>query len=152
MDAAEITRAFEAAFDGALVFHAFADYLRDYDLYVFTMGREYFRYRFVHCVSAEVRTQLTGELWSRSLDDAFTTEDLDNAPDDGFVWGVRWQEMHPGLKLVANSARAEYWRVRIGIPFHEAVVESNTQVITLVFADLVVDPVAGGHTPFTIRD
>ncbi|WP_435826542.1 YxiG-like protein [Amycolatopsis japonica] len=60
----------------ALVFHGFADYMRDYDVLVYATADprtgirpEFLRYRFKHCVRASVTSAVTPETWSRSLDD-----------------------------------------------------------------------------------
>ena len=60
MDKMELRRAFDEVFDQALVVHGFADYMRDYDLYVYLTAETrtgssapgHRRYRFTHCVRA----------------------------------------------------------------------------------------------------
>lgn len=140
MNAAEIRAAFDRVFDHALVFHGYADHMRDYDVFVSVTGdpgtgrpTEHLRYRFTHCVRATVTTALAADLWRH--------------PDD-YVWDVRWQELYPGLKLVPDSAEARRWASTAGRPFHEATIEANAHHITLVFADLVVEPVSPRQNPF----
>jgi len=66
------------------------------------------------------------------------------------VWGVRWQELYPGMRLVRDSAEARRRTDELGIPFHEAVITMNAHVLTLVFSDLTVDAIDPGHTPFAV--
>jgi hypothetical protein len=154
----EIKAAFEVTFDQALLFHGFADYMRDYLLYVQCVADprtgiqpETLRYRFIHCVRATVTTEVRNDVWKRSLDDRLieyeTGVDL-----DGFVWGVKWQCLYPGLKLVEGSTTAAEWSKRIGIDFHEATITTEAQSISLVFSDLEVTQAAPGEAPFTVSD
>lgn len=144
MNRPEIERAFEEIFDQALVFHCFADYMRDYLLYVYCTSDprtgiepEAVQYRFTNYVRVDVNTQVRDDVWRASLDDRLikyeTGVDL-----DGFVWGVKWQCLYPGLKLVDGSTSAAEWAVRIGIDFREATVTTEAQSISLVFSDLEV--------------
>jgi hypothetical protein len=87
--------------------------------------------------------------WKRSLDDRLT--DYGQGRDlDGYVWGVQWQELYPGMRLVPDSAEARRWTDKLGIPFREAVITMNAHVLTLVFSDLTVDVIDPGHTPFAV--
>jgi hypothetical protein len=155
MDTAGIQEAFEHVADQALVFHGFTDYMRDYDVFIYGAADprtgiqpEYLRYRFRHCVQATAATRL-GQTWRRSLDDRLT--DYEQGRDlDGYVWGVRWQELYPGMRLIPGSGEALRWSRDIGISSHEAVIEANAQSISLVFSDLSVDPVMKGYAPFVI--
>ena len=157
MDSSEIKAAFDDVFDQALVFHGFVDYMRDYDVFVYAtadprtgIAPEYLRYRFTCCVRAAVRSALSPEIWKRSLDERLV--DFERGRDlDGYVWGVKWQELYPGMKLVPDSVDAERWSHDLGIPFHEAAIETNGHNISLVFADLVVDTVDVGHAPFVVK-
>lgn len=74
VNVAEIREAFDQVFDHAIVFHGFADYMRDYDVFIHVSADPRIgvapvdlRYRFKHCVSATVTTALTTEIWKRSL-------------------------------------------------------------------------------------
>jgi hypothetical protein len=76
MDVSEIQAAFDEVFDQAIVFHGFADYTRDYDVFVYATADprtgilpEHLRYRFKHCVRASSTSALSPELWAASLDD-----------------------------------------------------------------------------------
>ena len=33
---------------------------------------------------------------------------------DGYVWGVRWQELYPGMRLLQDSAEARKWEGELG--------------------------------------
>ncbi|WP_394616210.1 hypothetical protein JNUCC0626_42105 [Lentzea sp. JNUCC 0626] len=155
MDAAQIGAALDDVFDHALVFHGFTDYMRDYDVFVHATSDpatgippEYLRYRFKHCVHAAVTSSVAPQTWRESLDDAFVDGWEERDDLDGYVWGVRWQVLYPGAKVVADSEAAGTWSQRLGMPMHEVVIEANGHHITLVFADLVVDHVEPGHVPF----
>ena len=74
MNEAEINAAFGEIFDQALVFHGFADYMRDYLLYVHCTADprtgiqpETLRYRFIHCVRAIVTTEVRNAAFRPTL-------------------------------------------------------------------------------------
>jgi hypothetical protein len=154
----QIQAAFDDAFDQALVFHGFADYMRDYEVFVYVTADprtgitpEHLRYRFKHCVRAVATSALSPEVWKRSLDERLV--DYEQGRDlDGYVWGVKWQALYPGMKLVRDSVDAEQWSHDLGLPFYEAAIETNGHNISLVFSDLVVDTVHIGHAPFVVSD
>ena len=107
---------------------------------------EYLRYRFRHCVRASVTSAVTPETWRRSLDDRLI--DFEQGRElDGYVWGVRWQVLYPGAKLLPGTAETDTWSGRLGRPFHEALIETNGHNIALVFSDLSVDRVEPPHDP-----
>jgi hypothetical protein len=70
----------------------------------------------------------------------------------GYVWGVNWQLLYPGAKLVPNSPDAARWARELGIPFHELRIETNGHNLTLVFSDLSVTTVQPGFAPFVVPD
>lgn len=158
VDVQQITEAFDDVFDQALLFHGFADYMRDYDLLVYAIADrrtgippDYLRYRFKYCVRATVTSAVTPETWSRSLDDRLV--DVEKGRElDGYVWGVRWQALYPGAKLLPGTSETSAWSARLARPFHEAVIETNGHNICLVFSDLSVDRVEPGYTPFTVLE
>jgi hypothetical protein len=158
MDTREIQAAFDDVFDQAVLFHGFADYLRDYDVFIYATADprtgippKHLRYRFVHCVSAVVTSALSPPTWKRSLDERLV--DYEQGRDlDGFVWGVRWQALYPGIRLVADSAEAQRWSRDLGVPFHEAVIETNAHHVCLVFSDLIVQAVEPGCAPFVVLE
>ncbi|GAA3551094.1 hypothetical protein [Kribbella ginsengisoli] len=156
MDAHQITAAFDDIYDHALVFHGYTDYMRDYDVLIYTtadpqsgIAPEYLRYRFKHCVRASVTTSVSPDVWTRSLDDRLL--DFDQGCElDGLVWGVRWHPLYPGAKLLPTTPETATWSAQLGQPVHEATIETNIHAITLVFADLSVDRVDPGYAPFTV--
>jgi hypothetical protein len=159
VDEDEITRAFEDAFDQALVFHGFADYMRDYDVYVYAtadprtgISPEHLRYRFTHCVRATVTSAVAPDVWARSLDDRFTDYQtwVSSGEAEGSVWGVKWQGLYPGMQLLPQTAETQEWSARLGLLFHEALIETNGHNISLVFSGLTVTTVAPGHAPFVV--
>jgi hypothetical protein len=158
VDQAGIQAAFDEVFDQAIMFHGFADYMRDYDVFVYAtadprtgIAPQHLRYRFKYCVHAAATSALSPQVWGESLDERLI--DYDRGCElEGYVWGVKWQNLYPGMRLVRESAEAERWSRSLKIPFHEAAVEANGHNLSLVFADLVVDVVAAGHAPFVVQD
>lgn len=158
MNGSEIQAAFDDVFDQALVFHGFVDYMRDYDVYIYAtadprtdISPQHLRYRFTHCVRASTTSALSPHIWKQSLDERLVDHE-EGADLDGYVWGVKWQALYPGLTLVADSSDAQQWSHDLGLPFHEATIETNGHNISLVFSDLVVDVLEPGYVPFTVSD
>jgi len=157
VDAAEIQRALDDVFDQALVFHAYTDYMRDYELVVQAVADPrtgippaYLRYLFRYCVESDVRSSVSLPGWSESLDDRLIS--FETGRDmDGYVWGVKWQVLYPGGRVVEGSTRASIWSESMGIDFHEIRVESNAHTITLVASDLEVTEIDPGYSPFTVQ-
>jgi hypothetical protein len=156
MDASQIQAAFDDVFDQAVVFHGFADYTRDYDVFIYATADprtgitpEHLRYRFRYCVRATVTTAVSPEIWEQSLDERLIDHEQGRGLD-GYVWGVKWQCLYPGMKLVQGSAEAARWSRELGIPFHEMAIETSGHNISLVFSDLAVDIVETGCAPFVV--
>jgi len=128
-------------FDGALLFHSYTRYMRDYELivenHVGPAERGTYSYLFRYCVESNVSTTLSAMTYRKSLDNRLivyeTGKDL-----DGYVWGVHWSLLYPGWKRVSPSEKAAKWEREIGIDFHEVSIQSNAYNITLVFSDLVI--------------
>lgn len=156
MDRAEIQASFDDACDQAILFHGYADYMRDYDIFVYAtadprtgIAPTHLRYRFIYCVRASVTSAITPTIWSQSLDERLI--DYEQGCDlDGYVWGVKWQALYPGMKLVPDSVEAARWSQDLDRPFYEAIIETNGNNISLVFSDLAVDIVPIGYTPFVV--
>jgi hypothetical protein len=156
VDQAQIQAALDDVFDQAIVFHAYTDYMRDYEIITYAtadprtgIAPAYDRYLFRYCVEAEAITALGPDIWSRSLDERLI--EYDTGKDlDGYVWGVRWQCLYPGAKIIPNSERAKRWSDELGLPFHEVRIETNGHNLTLVFADLHVTKAAAGYAPFIV--
>lgn len=154
---AEISAAFDQVFDQAVVFHGFADFMRDYDVitYVTTDPRTgippvHLRYRFTKCVRADAVTAVRPDVWAQSLNDLLT--DYSTGVDmDGYVWGVKWQNIYPGMTLIEDSPAAAEWSSAVGIPFHEASITMNGHDLSLIFSELDVVSLDQGWSPFTIE-
>lgn len=158
MKAEEIHQALDDAFDEAVVFHGFTDYMRDYEMIVYVhapagsdRNPRWLRYVFKHCVSAVAQTTLTPQIWQRSLDERLT-DDATGTDLDGYVWGVKWHCLYPGGRVQPNSVTARQWSDAIGIDFHEIVIETNAHKLTLICADLTVTEAVQGYAPFRIDD
>jgi len=157
VEATKIQAAFDNVFDQSVVFHSFADYMRDYDVFVYAdadpragAGPRHLRYRFRHCVRAAVTTALSPQIWQRSLDDRLIHPEQSRELD-GHSWGIRWQALYPGMKLAADSAEAARWSRELGVTFHEVEIQTNVQNISLVFSDLTVDALETGYAPFMVQ-
>ena len=137
-------------FDMAIVEHHFTDYMRDYDIFVDVIGpvpggyksevigRS--RYRFTHCVLAEVTTSMPSEVWAQAWTDAFTDYQtwVDSGEADGYVWAVNWMGAYPGLSYIADSLTAREWATQLNKPMHEVYIETNAHNIRLVFHDVEI--------------
>ncbi|SRR5216683_3527426 len=80
VDTSEIQAAFDDVFDQAIIFHSYADYMRDYEVFIYATADprtgirpEHLRYRFKHCVRATVTSALSPDVWKRSLDERLAT-------------------------------------------------------------------------------
>lgn len=128
-------------FDGALLFHAYKRYMRDYELivevHVGPAEQGTYSYLFKYCVEVNISTSLSGARYRNSLDERLI--DYETGKDlDGFVWGVNWSQLYPGWEIITPSKKASEWTERIGIDFHEVSIQSNSFNITLIFSELVV--------------
>jgi hypothetical protein len=155
MDVAALERALDEAFDHAVVYHGFTDYMRDYEVIVHMtadprtgIAPAYRRYLFRYCVEADCRTTVQPEVWRDSLDDRLINHET-GVDLDGYVWGVKWHCLYPGGQAVADSSRAQAWAQTIGIDFHEVCLTTNAHELTLVFSELQVNEVDIGYTPWS---
>jgi hypothetical protein len=159
VDEKELRAALDDVFDQAVVFHGYADYMRDYDVYIYATAdprtgvpTEHLRYRFTHCVRASAWTAVRRDVWPRSLGDEFIDYDewLRAGEPEGYVWGVKWQGLYPGMKLMPETDETREWAAQLGRPFHEVLMETNGHNLTLVFSDLRVSVVEPGSAPFVV--
>ncbi len=91
VDSSGIQAAFDDVFDQVVVFHGFADYMRDYEVVIHATADprtgirpEHLRYRFTHCVRATVTSALSPEIWKQSLDERLVDYERGYDPD-GYV-------------------------------------------------------------------
>ncbi|MGO4856908.1 YxiG-like protein [Arthrobacter sp. 2MCAF14] len=159
MNKQQLSAAFEEVFDDEIAFHGFAEHMRDYDVFVSVtadpsigIGTDYLRYRFTHCVRATVTSAVAPSVWKRSLDERLTDYEAFTAAGDlnGYVWGVNYQVLDPGMTLLGQSSEASGWTEQLGIPFHEARIQTNGHNLELVFSDLVVERMEPGFAPFRV--
>ena len=156
MNGDDLQRKLDDIFDQGLIFHGFTDYMRDYELVVHCTADPRtgippanLRYLFKVCVVARIETSVPPEVWLRSLDERLI--DYEAGVDlDGYVWGVKWQMLYPGARIVRNSVEARRWTDALAIPFHEVEIEGNGHRMTLVFSDLEVTEVEAGFAPFVV--
>ena len=76
---------------------------------------DHLRYRFVKCVRASVASSVARDVWARSLDDTFTDHVtwLAAGSPKGYVWGVRWQMLYPGLALLPPTPETREWAAQL---------------------------------------
>ena len=155
----DIQRAFDEVLDQAVVFRGFADYMRDYDVDIYATADplkgiepEHLRYRFTHCVRATATSAVRPDVWSRSLADEFTDyeEWLRAGEPDGYVWGVKWQGLYPGMRPMSPTDETRQWSERLGLPFQEVLIETNGHNLALAFSDLWVSTVSPDTAPFVV--
>lgn len=156
MDMAALERALDGAFDHAVVYHGFTDYMRDYEVIVYMtaaastgIAPSHLRYLFRYCVEVDCRTTVRPDVWHDSLDDRLI--DYETGVDlDGYVWGVKWHGLYPGGRIVTDSRRTQAWAQAIGIEFHEVCLTTNAHELTLVFSDLQVSKLDSGYAPWSL--
>jgi hypothetical protein len=56
------------------------------------------------------------------------------------------------MKLLPDSAEARRWSRELGLPFHEATIETNGHNLSLVFSDLTMLAVEPGRARFVVPD
>ncbi|MGC9671579.1 hypothetical protein ACNTMW_34190 [Planosporangium sp. 12N6] len=91
MEIAQLRQALDDVFDQAVVYYAYTDYMRDYEVIVYATADPrtgiqpaHLRYLFKYCVEAETRTALRPETWRTSLDErSWPHPDLQRAGGDG---------------------------------------------------------------------
>jgi hypothetical protein len=157
IEAAEIQALLDDVFDQGIVHHGYVDYMRDYEVILYCaadprtgISPEHVRLLFTHCVAADAETAVPAEVWSKSMDDRLLDGTIDHA--DGYVWGVRWQAMYPGARVVGDSPRAARWSQALRRRFHEVRIETNGHHLNLVFAELQSAVVPPGYAPFVVGD
>jgi hypothetical protein len=146
-------------FDCELMFHGFANYMRDYELFVYQsvdprsgLAARHLHFVFRFCPEADVRSTLDSGIWARSTDGQLLETHSVTMDSPGYVWGVRCQTLYPGATIIENSRRAQEWEDRLGIPFHEVQINANAHLITVVFADLSVEEVPAGYVPYRVEE
>lgn len=152
MDAGKIETNLEKMFDNYLVFHGYTPYMRDYEMIVHSpTKRIYMRFLFRFCVSAAIKSRLGPDVWRRSMDDSLLDIEYPGSRSTGYVWGVKNQELYPGPRLIPETSIANEWSSGLGIGFYEVEIDANAQSINLIFADLAVDEIGEGYSPFIVQ-
>ena len=132
-------------FANALLSHGYKDYMRDYELVVENIVNPEplgtYAYLFKYGVEAHITTSLPDEGYRMSMDDSLIDFEAGKGLP-GYLWGVRWSDLYPGWTLNLASAKAVEWTRRLGIQFHDILIETNVYKITLIFGELVVEQIA----------
>jgi hypothetical protein len=112
VDVSTLRQALDTVLDQALVYHAYTDYMRDYEMILYLTADPatgvqpvYLRYLFRYCVEVRTRTSVRRDVWRESLDDRLLG-DPGTIDQGGYVWGVKWQCLYPGGTIVPDSQRA----------------------------------------------
>jgi len=143
-------------FDSALVEHHFTPYMRDYDVIVeasaaapdgsgsYLEGR--YRFRFTHCVVAEVTSTVGDNVWAAAWSEEYT--DLAAweraGKPRGYLWGIQWMDAYPGGRYLPDSDLAANWTQRLGHVMHAVEIETNAHRLRLVFHRLLLHRIAHG--------
>jgi hypothetical protein len=153
VDAARLRDALDEYFDGAILFHGYTDYMRDYEIVASPLGAPAGvadRLIFENCVHMSAESALPDGGWAKSLDPRLI--DYDQGVDlDGYVWGVKWQVLYPGFEVVDDSTTAADWSQRMGFPLHEVRAATNGHHLRLVVTDLRVEPAPPGYRPYELK-
>ncbi|WP_420813680.1 hypothetical protein [Microbispora catharanthi] len=95
VDVSTLQQALDTVFDQALVYHAYTDYMRDYEMILYLTADPvtgvapiYLRYLFRYCVEVRTCTSVRRDVWRESLDDRLLG-DPGTIDQDGYVWGVK---------------------------------------------------------------
>jgi len=103
-----------------------------------------YRFRFTHCVLAEIMTNVQDDSWKCSWEDIFI--DYENweaaGQPDGYVWGTCWSLAYPGATYIPDSSLAKEWSRRLQKPMHEMVLETNAYTLRLVFHNVTLTKIA----------
>jgi len=159
VESSELAEALHRLFDRDLMYHGFTNYMRDYELIVYQsvdpnprygLVPRHLRFLFRFCSEAGVRSTVSPDAWSESMDDRLLHLRTVTREAEGYVWGVQCQNLYPGATIVEDSPRARFWQDQIGVPFHEVLIEANAHTICLVFSDLTIEQVGEGYTPYQI--
>lgn len=157
MNLAEMETCLASMTDNQLLFHGYTRFMRDYELIVYVPAAprsgiepQHSRFLFRYCTEADIRSVVSPEVWSTSLDDHLLTRTTVERDEAGYVWGVQGQELYPGATVVRESARAKAWSEKTGIPFFEVQVRANAHELTLVFSNLTVEQVSAGYAPYVV--
>ena len=140
MEGSKLAAGLELLYDNEILSHGFTAYARDYELVVETYpGRGCIHYLFKYSVAADIGTSLSPEAWAASLDPRLLDSEASTVAGnlEGHAWYVRAQAV-TSLRIVQPSPRAEEWSGQLGLEFHEVTIETNRQVISLVFSELEV--------------
>ncbi len=143
-------------FDNGIIEHHFTPYLRDYDIIVEVQantpnGQGYiegrYLFRFTHCVLAKVTTAVSDRAWQVSWGDVYIDYKAweEAGEPEGYVWGVCYSDVYPGLTYIEQSPLAEEWSMRLGHTMHEIFIETNGHNIRLVFHDVIIRKIAQGN-------
>jgi hypothetical protein len=130
-------------YDGALYFHGFRDYMRDYEIVVAndfggpSHGTHAYLFRF--CTEAHLVSMLPTEVWKASTDDRLlgSPGGMVTGPYE-LHWGIRFSMIQSEWEWVRSSERAQRWSEGTRRDFIEVAVQTNEFRLELTFAELAV--------------
>ena len=128
-------------YDFAVFEHGFAGHGRDYFIVIQdTIGAAPGTYRltFTHCVQADYETRVVDKVWPKSWTDEFLDYDawLKAGEPAGYVWGTKWSNAYPGLKVEEKSVAAAEWKKKIGKDFFHISLETDRFFLRLIYHDI----------------
>ena len=129
-------------YDGALYFHRFRDYMRDYEIVVANdLGPPYgtHAYLFRCCTEAHVVSAVSTEVWKSSTDDRLLGSPGGMVADAFELhWGIRFSIIQSEWEWLRSSERALRWSAELSQEFIEVAIQTNVFRLELTFAESAV--------------
>jgi len=159
MDASEISTSLGRMFDKDLLHESFSPGGRDYEIILYEsvdpnpaygLVPSHLRFLFRFCVEIASVSKLNPSAWNRAREDRLSENYEPSQLSPGTPWSQRFEVLYPGAQLIEDSPKARSWEQRVGLPFHEVVIEGNVQFRSLVFIDLEFEEVGDGYTPYRV--
>jgi hypothetical protein len=146
-------------YDLDLLHQGFASGGRDYEIIVhesvdpnpaYKLVPSHLRFLFRFCVEVVSEFKLNSNAWKRAREDRQSDDYQPSRLSPGTPWSQRFEVLYPGAHLVDDSLKARSWEQKVGLPFHEVVIEGNIQLRSLVFVVLDFEEVGDGYMPYRV--
>jgi hypothetical protein len=146
-------------FDHDLLYQGFSPGGRDYEMILYESVDPnpayklvpcHLKFLFRFCVEVVAESKLNDSAWNRAREDRLSEEYEPSLLSPGTPWSQRFEVLYPGAQLIEDSPKARSWEQKVGLPFHEVVIEGNVQLRSLVFLDLEFEEVGDGYAPYRV--
>jgi hypothetical protein len=126
-------------FDQSIIRHGILDYIRDYEIIGYLSGFDFdleIQYIFKGCIKADYKVKVDPANYS--MNDALLDIEKQDSLDfpKGFIWGVRYSAVYPGITLTEQSEELEELKHQYGISFSKIHFDTQVYDLTLIFHDL----------------